>query len=101
MIEFQTSAILIGFAVGLLMAALFFWGLNWGIRKALGSATPGRLLMLSFFIRLSILLGVGFALIEFNGSLWALVGYMLAFLLVRILTVWRAKSTVLAQQEGA
>lgn len=104
MIEINTTAILLGFAVGLPISVLFFWGLHWGMRVALVSTHPGRLLMLSFFIRLCILLGVGFLLVRLANTLWALAGYMLAFLLVRVLAVLRAKISQAAdtrQQEGA
>ncbi len=103
MIDINTSAILLGLAVGLPMGVLFFWGLNWGMRKALASNNPGSLLMLSFFVRLVILLSVGLALTRFTESLWALAGYMLAFLLVRIVAVVRARitpATAAAKQEG-
>ena len=103
MIDINISAIVTGVAVGLPMGVLFFWGLNWGMRKALASSSPGSLLMLSFFVRMALLLGVGLALTRLTESLWALAGYMLAFLLVRILAVLRAKinpATHLAKQEG-
>ena len=82
MIDINTSAIVTGVAVGLPMAVLFFWGLNWGMRKALASSSPGSLLMLSFFVRMTLLLGVGLVLTRLTESLWALAGYMLAFLTV-------------------
>lgn len=103
MIDINISAIVTGVAVGLPMAVLFFWGLNWGMRKALASSSPGSLLMLSFFVRMALLLGVGLALTRLTESLWALAGYMLAFLLVRIVVVVRAKitpATDAAKQEG-
>ena len=103
MIELNTSAILLGVAVGLPMSVLFFWGLNWGMRVALASTNPGSLLMLSFFVRLVVLLAVGFALSKLSGTLWSLAGYMLAFLLVRVLAVLRARirqTPDLAKQEG-
>lgn len=91
MIEINTNAILLGLAVGLPMSILFFWGLNWGMRLALASSSPGSLLMLSFFLRLVVLLAVGFALTKLTNTLWSLAGYMLAFLLVRIVAVVRAR----------
>lgn len=103
MIEVNGSAIVLGFAVGLPLSVLFFWGLNWGMRLALASEHPARLLLLSFFCRLVVLLTVGFGLTKLSGTLWSLAGYMLAFLLVRVLTVMRAqvhRNAVLAKQEG-
>lgn len=103
MIDIQGPAIALGLAVGLPMAVLFFWGLNWGMRLALASTQPGGILMLSFFVRLVILLGVGLALTRFTGTLWALAGYMLAFLVVRVIAVVRARikpSVPTVQQEN-
>jgi len=103
-IDVNSSALVLGFAVGLLISALFFWGLNWGMRLALAAEHPGRLLMLSFFCRMVILLGVGFALSALSETLWSLAGYMLAFVLVRILVVLRTKLALAAhaseQKEG-
>ena len=103
MIEINTTAILLGGAIGLPVSVLFFYGLNWGMRLALASSSPGGLLLLSFFVRMTLLLAVAFVLIRFTNSLWSLAGYMLAFLLVRIVAVLRAKinlTTHLAKQEG-
>lgn len=103
MIDINSSAILLGFALGLPMALLFFWGLNWGMHLALNSTHPGSLLMLSFFLRLVVLLAVGFGLTKITATLWSLAGYMLAFLLVRILAVMRAqvqRKSVLSKEEG-
>ncbi len=103
MIEINTNALLLGLAVGLPMSVLFFWGLSWGMRMALASSQPGGLLMLSFFVRLVVLLAVGFALIKLTNTLWSLAGYMLAFFLVRIMAVVRAKISPAAnvvKQEG-
>ncbi|NLZ80094.1 MAG: ATP synthase subunit AtpR [Gammaproteobacteria bacterium] len=103
MIEIQGTAIVLGLAVGLPMAVLFFWGLNWGMRLALASSQPGGILMLSFFVRLVILLGVGLALTRLTDTLWALAGYMLAFLAVRVIAVVRARikpTAATVQQEN-
>ena len=103
MIDINTSAILLGFAVGLPLSVLFFWGLNWGMRLALNSSSPGGILMLSFFVRLVVLLTVGFSLTRLTDTLWTLAGYMLAFLLVRIVAVVRARISPapdLVKQEG-
>jgi len=90
-IEINTGAILLGLAIGLPISVLFFWGLNWAMQMALASLHPGRLLLLSFFIRLAVLLGIGFSLAALTQTLWSLAGYMLAFLLIRIWAVLRAK----------
>ena len=90
----NASALWWGIAVGLPMSALFFWGLRWGMRLAMNSAHPGRLLMLSFFCRMVGLLAVALLLSRLSASMWALAGYMLAFLLVRIVVV------VVSKQRG-
>lgn len=104
MININTSAILLGFTVGLPMSVLFFLGLNWGMRRALASEHPGRLLMLSFFGRLVLLLGVAFGLTSLTSTLWSLGGYMLAFSLVRVFAVFSARlnrrTAISAKQEG-
>lgn len=105
MLDINTNAILLGFAVGLPMAIVFFWGLNFGMRLALASQNPGSLLMLSFFIRMLTLLAVGFATVKLTDTLWSLGGYMLAFLLVRVVAVIRAQlqekaATTHTKQEG-
>ncbi|QEY59195.1 ATP synthase subunit AtpR [Pseudomonas sp. C27(2019)] len=103
MLDIDTNATLLGFAVGLPMAVVFFLGLNFGMRLALASQSPGFLLMLSFFIRLAVLLAVGFAIVNLTDTLWSLAGYMLAFLLVRIVAVMRAQlqqKVVNTKQEG-
>lgn len=103
MIDINSSAILLGVAVGLPVSALFFWGLNFGMHLALASEHPGRLLMLSFLCRMVVLLGVGFALTALSQTLWTLAGYMLAFLLLRIVVVLRTKLAMasnLSEQKG-
>lgn len=104
MLDVNSSALLLGFAVGLPVSALFFWGLNWAMGLALVSEHPTRLLMLSFFCRMVILLGIGFGLTALSETLWSLAGYMLAFVLLRVLVVLRTKlalaSHLSEQKEG-
>lgn len=103
MIDVNTSAIALGFAVGLPTSVLFFWGLNKGMQMALASEHPAHVLLLSFFMRLVVLLAIGFGLTALSQTLWSLAGYMLAFLLVRVLAVLRAKISPapdLVKQEG-
>jgi len=102
-IDINVSATLLGFVVGLPVSALFFWGLNFGMRLALASEHPGRLLMLSFFCRLIMLLGIALLVTTLAQTLWALGGYMLAFVLMRVIAVVRAQITrdvTLAKHEG-
>lgn len=91
MIDIDSNAILLGFTLGVPMAVVFFWGLNFGMQLALASQNPGSLLMLSFFIRMLALLAVGFAMVKLTDTLWSLAGYMLAFLLIRVVAVIRAQ----------
>ena len=66
MIEINTTAILLGGVIGLLISVLFFYGLHWGMRLALASTSPGGVLLLSFFVRMTLLLAVAFVLIRFT-----------------------------------
>jgi|GEM_PF-1752468 len=85
------QALLAGLVWGLPTSLLFFSGLAWGLRRALGSARPGRVLLTSFGLRASLLLlAVGWVS-RWPHPLWSLAGFMLAFLLVRSLAVGRAR----------
>lgn len=104
MIALDTSALWIGFAVGVPASALFFVGLAMGMRLALSSERPAIWLLVSFFGRTAVLLGAGFLLTKYLHPLWSIVGYMLAFLVVRMVTVkWvkLAKNIKLTNQGGA
>ncbi|MCL4780207.1 MAG: ATP synthase subunit AtpR [Gammaproteobacteria bacterium] len=84
-------ALLTGFAVGLAVSALYFAGLAWTMRKALGSARPGVVLLASFLLRSALLLGVGFALARWLQPLSCWIGYMAAFFVARTVAVHRAR----------
>lgn len=104
MITVDWHAVLLGFSVGLPFSALFFTGLAWGMRRALGSDRPGLWLMASSFCRIAVLLAVGFWVTASAGSNWAVAGYALAFFLARIIAVlWAkiSKAPTIAPQEGA
>lgn len=92
MISIDPHALLIGFVVGLPASAIFFVGLAMGMRLALAADTPAVWLVLSFFTRAAVLLGVGFLLTKYLHPLWSIVGYMLAFLVMRIVMVRYVKS---------
>lgn len=92
MIAVDTHALFIGFAAGIPASALFFVGLAMGMRLALAADTPAMWLVVSFFSRAAVLLGVGFLLTKYLHPLWSIVGYMLAFLLMRIVMVRYVKS---------
>lgn len=85
------SALLLGFFVGLPASILFFAGLAWGMRLALRSDRPGGLLLLSALCRIGMLLGIGFWLAAASSNAWPLAGYALAFFLVRIVIILRAR----------
>lgn len=83
----------LGLALGIAVSTVFFWGLNYGIAQALGARHPARTLLLSFVLRMALLLGVGFALAAMSASLWPLIGYVLAFFMVRWRAIRRARVT--------
>lgn len=83
----------LGFGVGLIASALFFAGLAWGVRHAVASSRPGTVLLLSFALRCAILMGLGAWLIRATDPLWTLAGYLLSFLLARMLVVRLARAT--------
>ncbi|WP_239985829.1 ATP synthase subunit I [Marinobacter salexigens] len=104
MITVDWQAVLLGFSFGLPVSALFFIGLAWGMRRALGSDRPGLWLMTSSFCRIGILLGVGFLVTAYAGSNWAIAGYALAFFLARLAAVLWArvgKAPITSVQESA
>ncbi|SOB77104.1 F1/F0 ATPase, subunit 2 [Marinobacter sp. LV10R510-11A] len=104
MITVDWQAVLLGVSVGLPFSALFFAGLAWGMRRALGSDRPGLWLMASSFCRIAVLLAVGFWVTASAGSNWAVAGYGLAFFLARLIAVlWArvSKTPATAKQEGA
>ena len=88
--------LILGLALGIAVSATFFWGLNYGITHALAAPHPARSLLMSFVLRMALLLGVGFALAALSASLWPLLGYVLAFFLVRAGSIRRARRAILA-----
>ncbi len=85
------DALLRGFVWGLPVSVLFFAGLAWGMRLALRSRQPTMLLLLSAALRITALLGVGYWVSAAASKGWPLAGYALAFFLVRVLAVARAR----------
>jgi len=92
MIALDTTSLWIGFVVGVPASALFFVGLALGMRMALASERPAIWLLVSFFGRTAVLLGAGYLLTTYTHPLWSIIGYILAFLLIRIVTVKWVKS---------
>ena len=98
------SAMLLGLAVGMPVSVLFFVGLAWGMRLALRSRRPGGLLLLSAACRIAMLLGIGFWITKASPNAWPLAGYALAFFLVRLVALIRARCSPRAtppEQSGA
>lgn len=89
-------ALLLGMLLGLAISSLFFWGLNVGIRRALGAQHSAGTLLVSFLLRMALLLGIGFALAALSASLWPLMGYVLAFFVVRWQVIRRARRAMTA-----
>lgn len=85
------DALLRGFFWGLPASALFFVGLAWSMRLALRSTQPAGLLLLSAASRIAVLLAIGYWVSASGDNVWPLAGYALAFFLVRLLAIFRAR----------
>lgn len=85
MMDIDWGALSAGLAFGAAMGALYFAGLAFGMRIALGAARPVATLMLSAVLRIVLLLTAGWTVAQ-TGT-WAFVGYALAFLFVRLVVV--------------
>ena len=91
MIHIDWAMMAVGLAVGAVMSALFFTGLGLGMRAALRSAQPVRVLLLSAGLRISCLLGVGWLVVVQAGP-WSLLGYAAAFAIVRAIATMVARA---------
>lgn len=91
-VTFDLTPLLVGFALGIPASLLFFLGLGWGMQLALKSKHTGWLLLLSFLLRSALLVGVIWLMIQWLHPLWAIAGFMLAFVLVRRITTSRVKA---------
>lgn len=83
----EINPLLIAFGVGLPVSALFFLGLALGMRKALASTSPALWLFGSFVLRSLWVVLAAYLLIQWLHPLSALVGFTLAFMLVRLVSV--------------
>lgn len=94
--------IALGLAIGVPVSGLFFAGLAWGMARALTSDRPEGLLLLSAVLRLTMLLGVGVWLAASTTTAWPILGYALAFFIVRTVAVtWaRAAKSKTAHKQG-
>lgn len=93
MMDFNIGALMLGLIAGFAVSTLFFAGLAFGMRIALGAARPAAVLLLSAGLRIALLIGIG--LVVANMGLWALAGYAGAFLIVRFaaLAITRFETT--------
>jgi len=91
MIAIDWTALVLGGASGIIMGAFYFIGLALGMRLALRSVSPVKLLTLSATLRIAALLGVGWVVIG-QGGPWAALGYAIAFLAVRIIATTIARA---------
>ncbi|PLW75441.1 ATP synthase subunit AtpR [Cohaesibacter celericrescens] len=78
------SAVGLGLVVGIAVSTVFFIGLSVGIRYALRTQNPIKLISLSAIVRIAVLLGVAWFVAE-QGGLWAALGYAVAFFIVRLI----------------
>lgn len=86
-------ALVAGMGAGLIVSGLFFIGLAWSVKQVVTAARPSRILLLSFISRMTLLLGAGSLIAANSASLWPLIGYVLAFFMVRLLALRRARNT--------
>ena len=91
MAELPWRAILEGFGLGVLASGVFFAGLAWSLRHALGARRPALLLLASYLLRAGLLLGAGWWLMLRSNSPWSLLAYLLAFFIVRSVVWPRAR----------
>lgn len=98
MIPFEWSQILIGMGVGAAISTLYFAGLAYGMRTALRTLSPIRILSMSAALRMAMLLGAGWIVTSQSGP-WAFVGYGAAFFILRfVATTW---ARIGAKTEGS
>lgn len=83
MMSVDWTAVLVGLGVGTLTSAAFFAGLALGMRFALARPNAGGVLVLSAAARIAALLGIVWVVAD-QGGPWALAGFGVAFLVVRI-----------------
>ena len=91
MIQIDWNFVVLGLVLGTAAGALFFAGLGLGLRLALRSGQPVRVLMLSATLRIAALLGIGWLVVS-QGGPWALAGFALSFLVVRTIATMVARA---------
>ncbi|WP_051068075.1 N-ATPase subunit AtpR [Octadecabacter antarcticus] len=90
MISFDWTAVMSGLAVGSVVGTVFFVGLAFGIRLALRTQNPIRILTFSVVLRIAALLGIGWIVLG-QGGPWAAFGYGAAFFVVRFIVTTFAR----------
>tara|TARA_R110002051_G_scaffold12372_2_gene43340 strand:+ start:10101 stop:10400 length:300 start_codon:yes stop_codon:yes gene_type:complete len=90
MIAFDWTHLVIGLAAGAAISSLYFGGLAYGMRYALRTSAPLRVLSLSAVARMAILLGMGWVVTSQYGP-WAFVGYGVAFFVARFIATTVAR----------
>ena len=90
MINFDWTAVMLGLAVGTMMAAAFFMGLAFGMRHALRTHNPLGILAFSAVVRIAGLLGIGWVVLA-QGGPWSAFGYGAAFFVVRFIVTTFAR----------
>ncbi|WP_343222576.1 ATP synthase subunit I [Prosthecobacter sp.] len=79
-------SMMLSFAAGLLLGAVFFGGLWWTIRKGLSSPRPALLFLGSAVLRMGIVVA-GFYFIS-NGQWQRLLACMAGFIIARLVVTW-------------
>jgi F1F0 ATPase subunit 2 len=88
--------------LGMLLGAMFFWGLWWTVRKGVSSTRPAHWFFGSLLLRTGMTLA-GFYVVSdgrWERLLVCLVGFTIARLTVTRLTRFAEKPTRLAQEAG-
>ncbi len=89
MTDFDWGSLVLGLLTGAATSTLFFLGLAYLMRFALKAARPAPVLFLSSAARIALLLAVGWLVAQ--SGVWALLGFAMAFLVVRFLAITIAR----------
>lgn len=81
---------MLSFAAGLILGAIFFGGLWWTIRKGLGSPRPALLFLGSAVLRMSVVVA-GFYLVS-NGQWQRLLACLMGFIIARLAVTWLTRN---------
>ena len=95
----ETWKMILAFMAGLLLGALFFWGLWFTVKKTIPSTKPALLVLGSFFARMAIVL-IGFYFIG-AGNWQRLLIALLGFIIARFIVIYLTKAKQLTVKEEA